>query len=163
MVFIDGSHKLATVAADIRNLRAASTCGAPIFMDDLDGEPGLALKEAAAAGHVRVHHWVQYDSRDAAEIARDARAGVARDGNITLYVPDRQRVYNPCLRFYWHARAVGLECHLRWDAYKCRSCAPRFEWGVAAYTSCAHGGGGGARDAHEPGRSGGAATGAPGP
>ncbi len=106
------------------------------------GEAGLALKQAVAEGHFRVLHWVHYDSRTPLELSRAPR-GEARDGNITLYVRDAERIYNPCLRFYWHTRAVGLECHLAWDAEKCKSCGPTFQWGVGAYATCAHGGGGG--------------------
>ena len=185
VLFIDGSHKLGAVAADIRNFRAAATCGAPVFMDDLDGEPGLALKQAVANGHFHVHHWVGYraststprtcmwhdvvcmwhvvctvyrvlhrhrharlarsrscpcpqvlyDSRPQWEIPR----GATPDGNVTLYVPDSKRVFNPCLRFYWHTRAVGLECHLQWDPDKCKACNAMFQWGLGTYSSCAHG------------------------
>ena len=100
-------------------------------MDDLEGEPGLALKQAVQAGHFQVHHWVMYDSN-----ARPDRNRIKIDGNITLYVPDADRIFNPCLRFYWHTRAIGQECHLNWHPQRCKMCSPTFEWGVGSYTSC---------------------------
>ena len=78
---------------------------------------------------------VLYDSRPQWEIPR----GATPDGNVTLYVPDSKRVFNPCLRFYWHTRAVGLECHLQWDPDKCKACNAMFQWGLGTYSSCAHG------------------------
>ena len=100
-------------------------------MDDLDGEPGLALKHAVLAGHFHVHHWVMYDSN----VRPADRSRI--DGNITLYVRDAQRIFNPCLRFYWHTRAIGQECHLNWHPQKCKMCSPIFQWGLGSYATCA--------------------------
>ena len=106
-------------------------------MDDLNMGPGQALREYVAAGRFRVRHWVLYDSRPPRRVSvRDVQGGRWHDGNVTLYVRDERREFNPCLRMYWHTRTAGFECHVKWDPIKCRACEEKFEWGVGTFVAC---------------------------
>ena len=52
------------------------------------------------------------------------------------HLHDPQRVFNPCIRWFVHTRAVSFECHLQWDEKRCAFCPPVFQWGIGQYTRC---------------------------
>ena len=54
----------------------------------------------------------------------------------TTYLHDPQRVFNPCIRWFVHTRAVNFECHLQWDEKRCAFCPPVFQWGIGQYARC---------------------------
>ena len=79
--------------------------------------------------------WFVYDSRQ-----RPGKKGNRTADRLgeTTYLHDPQRVFNPCIRWFVHTRAVNFECHLQWDEKRCAFCPPVFQWGVGQYTRCNH-------------------------
>ena len=50
VIFIDGGHSRENVERDMENMAGAATCGAYVFLDDLELEPGDGLKAVVARG-----------------------------------------------------------------------------------------------------------------
>jgi len=136
VVLVDGSHEARAVLFDLRHFDKVASCGAPVFVDDLNEGPGQAVRRLSNAGLFKMHRWLMYDSRPYAERQRAKRD--AQDRNVT-HIDDPRRALNPCLRWYRRTRATGNECHQSWDGVRCRLCLPTFEWGIGEYvnTRCA--------------------------
>ena len=135
VILIDGSHKTPDVKKDLHAFRGAARCHAPIFMDDLEAGPGNAVDEAERDGLLRMRQWFVYDSRQ-----RPGKKGNRTADRLgeTTYLHDPQRVFNPCIRWFVHTRAVNFQCHLQWDEKRCAFCPPVFQWGVGQYARCNH-------------------------
>lgn len=129
VILVDGSHKELEVLRDLYHMHKASSCRAPVFVDDLDGGPGKAVLSVAKEGKFMMKQWFLYDSRP----MPPSQARVEAEKRNITYVLDPSRTLNPCLRFYFHGRAIGKECYETWDAKKCRLCLPTFEWGIGQY------------------------------
>lgn len=129
VILVDGSHKAPSALRDLRQLRRVASCGAAVFVDDLDGGPGNAALQMYNDGVLKMRNWFMYDSRPNSGWKERRKA----EGRNVTYVADPQRRLNPCLRFYLHTSAIGQECHTSWDDTKCRLCPPTFEWGIGEY------------------------------
>lgn len=131
VILVDGSHQEPAALRDLHHFSKVASCRAPVFVDDLDGGPGQAVRKISKTGSFKMLNWLMYDSRPFP--GRRAKLE-AEDRNVT-YIADPQRKLNPCLRFYLHTRAIGKECHTSWDGTKCRLCPPTFEWGIGEYVN----------------------------
>lgn len=130
VILVDGSHGEHAVLHDLHHLRNVASCGASVFVDDLNQGPGQAVKRISNAGLFKMRYLLMYDSRPPSQ---RRRAKLEAEGRNVTHIDDPQRKLTPCLRWYLHTRAIGQECHTSWDGAKCRLCLPTFEWGIGEY------------------------------
>ena len=88
LVVVDGGHFGTVVYADLKNFRKMASCGARVFIDDINENPGKQLRRAEADGLLRVTGWHMHGPGERANPClrsyKAAKHSVNREGNTSV-------------------------------------------------------------------------------